>query len=146
MSLEQGIADLVNSDATVQSIATNGGGFLVQLPTDFLNADGSFNGAPTWTILRAGGRTEHTLSGLRGPREALIQIDCMAVNPADAVNLSIAIDAVLDGFSGAFFDSASPPNATAVLSCLEQAEPFDHYDTPFRTWRRVLEYLVLYNP
>ena len=145
MSLEQGIVALVGSDPTVASLATRGGGFLAELPKGFLNPDGSLvAGPPSWTYIRAGGTADYTLQNERGPRDTRIQIDVYGVGGASAINLATAIDNVLSGFSGTFYDNASPPNAVGVMSCLEAQEPVDIFDATSRTWRRRLEYRVMY--
>lgn len=132
--LEDGIVLLICADATVASIAPIGG-FLAEAAKNLV--------PPTWTYLFAGGSTEYTLQGERGPRMRRLQIDAYGatdVGGSDAIMLSVAIDAVLDNFRGLLPD----PDQTGVLSCLMEEEPHDFYDEASRTYRRMTEYLICY--
>ncbi len=54
---------------------------------------------PRVTIVRVGGRREHTLSSL-GLMRAAVQIDCWAVEFDDAFTISRALRATLEGYRG----------------------------------------------
>jgi hypothetical protein len=137
--LEQGLVTLVQSDPVVASIATNGGGYHVQVPKDLLTPDGP----PTWSYMFVGGSADITLQAERGPRIRRLQIDTYgnsSGNGADAITLSKAIDDVLNGFSGTLAD----PDNTGVLSCLAGEEPSDFFDEAGRTYRRMTEYDICF--
>lgn len=132
--IEEGIVRLVQADSGVLAIAPVGG-FFTELPKDLT--------LPSWSYRLVGGAVSHTLQGARGPRAVRLQIDCYGANTgngADAIGLAAAIDAVLDGFTGALSD----PDATVVDSCLLEEEPMDFFDDAGRTYRRMLEYHLIY--
>lgn len=55
--------------------------------------------------------SEHTLSGPDGPPEARVQIDCYAMTYGAAKQLSRAVRAALDGYSGGAIQGAFLSNA-----------------------------------
>jgi hypothetical protein len=132
--IELGISKLVQSDSAVKAIAKNGGGWLRQLPKGQV--------LPSWTYATvsntdAGGRTLTGVAGLRAWRG---QIDCYAESSDEAVRLSQAIAAKLNGYRGTLPD----PDATIVDSAFVLDVHDPELDEAGRTWRRVLEIGVHY--
>lgn len=120
---------LVQADATVLSIARNGGAY-VQLPKDA--------SLPMWTYRVISNVSGYTLArGLPGLSMNRMQIDCYARTGAEVINLAEAIDNVLSGFSGTLSD----PDTTKIDSCF-QSDVMDFFDDASRSYRRMLEYQV----
>lgn len=130
--IEQGLVKLVQDNSGVAAIATQGGGFLVELPKGQV--------LPSWTYQRVSTVPNTTLLSTKGLRIARFQIDCYGAQAADALNLRIAIANVLDGYQGTLPD----PDSTFVSSCIPSDEMDYPYDEASRTWRSMLEYEIAF--
>lgn len=129
----EGIVKLVQDDADVVAIAAIAdSGFMLQLPKDLTR--------PAWTWRSAGQTSDTTLTTARGLNMLRLQIDCFAADRATVIRLAAAIDAVLDGFAGNLLDD----DATFVSSCFN-TDMIDFFEDAPRSFRRMLEYEVLYS-
>jgi hypothetical protein len=130
--LEQGLVQLVNADATVAGITTNGGFGFDELAKDTV--------LPSWAFRFSGGKSYPTLLGARGFRWRRLEIHCMANDADTVILLSTAINAVLEGFSG------NLPDGTMIDCIYNENSPIDFFDASTRTYRRVHEYEVYFIP
>jgi len=128
--IEEGIVQLVQSDAGVKAIAPLGG-FLVQLPKD--------QTLPSWAYSVVSKVPNTSLQSARGLAMLRLQIDCDGSAP-DVIQLAAAIDNVLHGYQGTLPD----PDHTYV-SCCFQSDTKDFFDDAGRTLRRMLEYEILFS-
>ena len=120
--------------AAVAAIATSGGGFLLQLPKNLIDA------APSWSYQVVSNNTDYTLAGKVSLGKARIQIDCFSKRGSageDCILLAKAIDDVLSGYRGTLTDA----DATVVQGIF-RSNSTDFFDDAGRTFRRMLEYEV----
>lgn len=133
--IEQGIVMLVQNTPAVANIATQGGGYLAELPKDQMSL-----GPPSWTYIVVSNPSLNTLTTFTGFASMRLQIDCYGNAGADVILLAAAINKVLNGFRGTLPDSDS----TYVDSCFQndmQDFPLDEYA---RTFRRMLEFEIFF--
>jgi ribosomal protein S11 len=129
--IEQGIVQLVQANAAVVAIAPVGG-FFVELPKD--------QSLPSWAYTVVSSNPNTTLQSVRGLNTMHLQIDCFGNTAEEAILLAAAISDVLDGFHGVLTD----PDVTPVDVCLP-ADQGDFFDDARRSYRRMLEYEILFN-
>lgn len=131
--IEQGIVKLVQSDLTVNALVPVGG-FFAELPKD--------QALPNWSYRSISLVANTGLQFSTGLRMMRLQIDVYGdINGrgADSIALAKAIDHVLNGFAGTLSD----PDSTFVSSCFLSDE-IDFFDDAGRTYRRMLEYEILF--
>ena len=128
--IEDGIAQLVQSDPVVASQCVFGG-FWLSLPkgTPF----------PSWTFQVISEVTDYTLRGRTDLTPRRLQIDVYAMDGSEALNLARAIDNVLSGWKGVLPDA----QATAVQGIFRDNE-IDFFDDASRTYRRMIEFFIHY--
>lgn len=133
--LETGIVQMLNADPGVSSITTTGGFGFDELAKNMC--------LPSWAFRFAGGRSFVTLQSAQGLRWRRLEIHCMAGDADTTMQLAIAINVVLEGFSGLLPDDQP---GTMVDSIFTSNTPVDFFDAGTRTYRRVLEYQVTFIP
>lgn len=109
------------------------GGFDSQLPKDF-------SPLPSWTYLIVFDHSDPTLQCFKTLNRFCIQIDCYGSTAAQALGLAKAVDAVLDGFSGALTDADN----CRIDSCFA-TDRKNFFDDAPRTYRRMIEYTLMYS-
>jgi hypothetical protein len=129
--IEEGIALLVQGAPAVSEIAVSGGGFLATIPKDL--------SLPSWTQQCISEPVDYTLDGTIGINDRHMQIDCYAEDPDQCLELAAAIDTVLSGYRGTLADA----DAITVYGCF-RINQIDIFDPSSRSFRRVLEYKILY--
>jgi hypothetical protein len=129
--IEDGIVELVQTDPTVASQCLFGG-FWLSLPkgTPF----------PSWSYQVVSELTLYTLSGRTDLTPRRLQIDVYAMDAAEALNLTRAIDNVLSGWRGTL-----PDTQMTVVQGIFRDNEIDFFDDASRTYRRMVEYFVHYN-
>lgn len=133
--LESGLVQLLNNDPGVSAITPTGGFGFDELAKNMC--------LPSWAFRFVGGRSYVTLRSAQGLRWRRLEIHCMAGDADTTIGLAIAINAVLEGFSGLLPDNAP---STMVDSIFNTNTPVDFFDAGTRTYRRVLEYQVTFIP
>jgi len=121
---------LVQGTPSVAAIAASGG-FMTGVPKG--------TPLPTWEHTTVTAQPDYTLKGESGLVRRTVQIDCHGTKPADTILLGKAIDAVLSGYQGVLND----PDATYVHGCF-QTNLIDFFDDADRSYRRMIEYEVLF--
>jgi hypothetical protein len=129
--IEDGIAQLVQADTTVNGICPVGG-FYASLPKG--------TPLPSWSYIVVSEVTDYTLEHRVALTPRRLQIDTYASGGADALHLARAIDNVLSGYKGVLPDTES----TNVQGCFRSNE-LDFFDDASRTYRRLLEYELWYD-
>ncbi len=131
--IEQGLVQLVQSNAAVAALCSEGG-FLVQLP------DG--HPLPSWAYTIISNKSPYCLDGTHGYTDLRLQIDVFGDgdSAADMIRLARAIDKVLSGYHGTLPD----PDKTIVFGCF-QADLRDFFNDAARNYRRMLEYELQYS-
>ena len=129
--IEQGLVQLVQGALAVKTIAATGG-FLAELPKD--------QALPSWSYTTVADWADYVLAGPVDLGSWNVQIDCYAATREQAVLLAVAIDAVLNGYSGTLAD----PDHTVVQGIF-RTNKRDFFDDARRTYRRMLEYQVWSN-
>ncbi len=130
--IDIGLVMLVNNG--LSSPPSTIGGFFLQLPKN--------QPLPSWTYRGISQTPNTTLRSSTGLRQRRIQIDCYGSrlgDGSDAIELAASIDAVLNGYQGTLPD----PDSTYVSSCF-QSDVIDFFDDSLRTYRRMLEYELLF--
>ncbi len=126
--IEEGIVDLVQSNAGVQAIAATGG-FLAEVEKGTT--------LPSWSYRIVSDDPELTLTTVGGLVRRRIEISSYGNSGADAISLAKAINTVLHGYSGTLADA----DHTKVDSC-HRSDVMDFFDSAARTWRRMLEFEI----
>jgi hypothetical protein len=129
--IEQGLVGLVQADGPVAAMSP-AGGFFAEVPKDF-------KPLPTWTYQGVSLNPNTTLLGTKGLRTVRWQIDCYGDDAAQVITLANAIDNVLDGYQGNLADQEQ----TYVSACI-LTDSMDFFDDYRRSYRRMLEYEVLF--
>jgi len=129
--IEDGIAQLVQTDPTVASQCVFGG-FWLALPKG--------TPLPSWSFTVVSEVTDYTLAGRTDLTPRRLQIDVYALDGAEALNLARAIDNVLSGYHGVLPDA----QATVVQGAFRENE-IDFFDDVSRTYRRMIEFFIHYN-
>jgi len=75
-----------------------------------------------------------------------VQIDCVAKKKSDAVALAQAVRDALDGFSGVVAAvPAASPLLTVYVNNVLRNNVLDDYEPERKTYRRILDFTLLYN-
>jgi hypothetical protein len=129
--IEQGIQMLVQADVAVLALCPVGG-FLGSLPKD--------QPRPSWAFkVISSAKLSQTLSRQRQVLQERWQIDCYGDTPDTTVLLGIALDNVLEEYSGTLSD----PDATTV-QWITRVDLSDFFDDAARSYRRCLEYQLTF--
>lgn len=123
-----GISILVNS---LLSSPPFNGGFFATLPKG--------QSLPNWTYRSITDKPDTTLTTARGLAMRRLQIDVYGATAGDAITMAESIDQILHGYHGTLPDA----DVTWVGSCF-RSDIEDFFDTAARTYRRMLEYEILY--
>jgi hypothetical protein len=129
--IEDGIVQLVQSDAAVLAICPVGG-FYATLPKGMP--------LPCWSYIVVSEVADYSLVARTDLTPRRLQIDTYAMEGAEALNLARAIDNVLSAYKGTLPDTQQ----TVVQGCFRSNE-LDFFDDASRTYRRLLEYEVWFN-
>lgn len=129
--IENGIVQLVQASAAVQTLCA-AGGYYAQLPEK--------QPLPCWSYLFVSDVADYTLDGRVDLTMRRLQVDCYGETGSDAITLADAVDKVLDGYKGTLPD----PESTTVQGCF-RSNLIDFFDSSSRTFRRMLEYNLWFN-
>lgn len=128
--IEEGIVRLLQTTPAVSAIAPVAG-FFAELPKD--------NPLPSWTYITVSQAITSGLTFADGLRTRRIQLDCYGFLAADAIALAKAIDKVLLGYTGTLPDADH-----TFVNVILLEDQMDFFDDARRSYRRMLEYEIVY--